>query len=99
MQSQKLQEDQNERDSIATQIGALLRSRPGSQTSLRERAAWFERKAELFGRLAEHYGPIDPQEAADCRCLATVAAEQSARLRTVPRHPAGRALLRTAEVA
>jgi len=80
MQAQKLQEEQSERDSMATQIGALLRSRPGSQTSLRERAAWFERKAELFGQLAEHYGPIDPQEAAECRYLATIAAEEGARL-------------------
>lgn len=99
MRAQELRAEQNERDSIAAQIGVLLRSRPGSQTSIRERAAWFERKAELFGRLAEHYGPIDPQEAAECRYLATVAAEQGARLRTVSRHPAGRARLRTAEVA
>ncbi|MCI2239535.1 hypothetical protein MN205_13675 [Kineococcus sp. TRM81007] len=44
---------------------------------------WFERKAQLFGRLAEHYGQGDPQEAAECRYLATVAAEEASRLRSV----------------
>ncbi|NAZ80800.1 hypothetical protein GTR02_03065 [Kineococcus sp. R8] len=69
--------------SIAGQIGALLRSRPTSQTPYRDRATWFERKAQLFGRLAEHYGQGDPQEAAECRYLATVAAEEASRLRSV----------------
>ncbi|WP_328294392.1 hypothetical protein OG218_16900 [Kineococcus sp. NBC_00420] len=99
MRADQLRAEQDERESITTQLGALLRSRPGSQTPLQERAAWVERKAELFGRLAEHYGPIDPQEAAECHYLATVAAEQAARLRSVSRHPASRARLRTPEVA
>ncbi|MEZ0492367.1 hypothetical protein AB2L28_08960 [Kineococcus sp. TBRC 1896] len=99
MRADQLQAERNERNSITGQLGALLRSRPGSQAPLRERAAWIERKAELFGRLAEHYGPIDPQEAAECRYLATVAAEQAARLRSLSRHPAGRARLRASEVA
>ncbi|MCI3926183.1 hypothetical protein MO973_38970 [Paenibacillus sp. TRM 82003] len=72
-----------EGNTIAGQIGALLRSRPTSQTPYRERAVWFERKAQLFGRLAEHYGQGDPQEAAECRYLATVAAEEASRLRSV----------------
>ncbi|WP_432561488.1 hypothetical protein [Kineococcus sp. SYSU DK003] len=99
MRPEQLQQEQSSRDSIATQIGALLRARPGSQTPLAQRAAWFARKADLFGQLAEHYGPVDPQEAAECRYLATVAAEEAARLRSVSRHPAGRARLRTPEVA
>ncbi|MGI4895123.1 MAG: hypothetical protein ACRYF3_08435 [Janthinobacterium lividum] len=90
---EQLQAEQSQRDSIAAQIGALLRSRPGSQTSLRERAAWFERKAELFGQLAEHYGPIDPEEAAECCYRSTVAAEAAARLLAV-QVPTARAVTR-----
>jgi hypothetical protein len=54
--------------SFAADLSALLRTLPGLRTPAAERAAWFERKAEL----------LDQADAAD---LAEAARAQAARIR------------------
>ncbi|WP_204297426.1 hypothetical protein [Actinoplanes campanulatus] len=59
---------------FAADLSALLRDRPALSTPAIERAAWFDRKADLLERVAS-----TTPEAAE---LATAAREEAARLRT-----------------
>ena len=65
--------------STTQEITALLRTRPGMAAPAAEWVAFFQRKAALFERLAEHYAGTDPAEAAECRDLAARAAQEAAR--------------------
>ncbi|MFV2094515.1 hypothetical protein ACFHW1_03350 [Micromonospora sp. LOL_014] len=65
--------------SFAAELATLLNSRPTWQASAEERAAWYDRKADLFNRAAaESSSPDVAGEASD---LAEIAREQANRIR------------------
>jgi len=58
-------------------IAALLRSRPAGDASNEERAAWFDRKAEVFELIAAR----EPWLANRSTAVAAIARAEAARLR------------------
>ena len=58
-------------------IAALLRSRPAGDASTEERAAWFDRKAEVFDLIASR----EPWLAQRSAAVAASARAEAARLR------------------
>jgi hypothetical protein len=63
--------------STAAEIAELLRLMPNVEAPSDVRAAWFERKAQLFERIAEAGGP----DAADAHRLALGAHVRATRIR------------------
>ncbi|MFC0526262.1 AMED_5909 family protein [Phytohabitans kaempferiae] len=63
--------------SFAAELSALLRTMPGLNSSDGERAAWFDRKADLFQRIANTDGHLS----AEAVELAGIARQRAAALR------------------
>jgi hypothetical protein len=64
-------------NSFAVELAALLRSMPGLTASDSERADWFDRKADLLGRVASRDGHLS----AEAVELAGLARQRAASLR------------------
>ncbi|WP_326552149.1 hypothetical protein [Micromonospora sp. NBC_01813] len=69
----------DEPQSFAAELSTLLNSRPTWTASAEERAAWYDRKADLFNRTAADTS--SPGVAGEASDLAEIAREQANRIR------------------
>ncbi|MFY1672703.1 replication initiator [Plantactinospora sp. WMMB334] len=62
--------------SFCAELSALLRTMPGLSTTPRERADWFDRKADLLERVAAEDQGCDPNEVGELARTARVKADE-----------------------